>query len=157
MTSNIGLNDQQIKGSTKILNQVLADTFVLDVKTRKYHWNVLGIHFYELHKFFQSVYEELDELVDEIAERNRSLMAYTAGSMGEFVKTAVLQEDFSQITDGTQMLQNLLIDFESQITYLRQSINEVTDDFKDAGTADFLTGIIQKHEKTAWMIRSLLD
>jgi len=157
MKSNIGLSDQQIKGSTKILNQVLADTFVLDVKTRKYHWNVLGTHFYELHKFFQSVYEELDELVDEIAERNRSLMAYTAGSMGEFVKTAVLQEDFSQITDGTQMLQNLLIDFESQITYLRQSINEVTDDFKDAGTADFLTGIIQKHEKTAWMIRSLLD
>ncbi len=156
MTSNIGLNKEQIQGSATILDQVLADNFVLYVKTRKYHWNVTGKSFYELHKFFQSIYEELDVLVDEIAERSRSIMAYANGSMSQYIKTATLKEDHSNITDSSQMLENLLIDFESSIVYLRQTVDEANDELKDAGTADFLTAIMEKHEKTAWMIRSFL-
>lgn len=156
MTINIGLSQQQLQGSTTILNQLLADEFTLYLKTRNYHWNVLGIQFHDLHKFFEGLYEDLDGVVDEVAERARSLDASVVATLVDFSKTTQIKEEHKQGLDAKQMIENLLQDNEQVIRSLRESIEKTQEEFGDSGTADFLTGLMEKHEKTAWMLRSML-
>jgi len=155
MTTDIGLNPQQLLGSVAILNQLLADEFALYVKTRNYHWNVVGPQFHDLHKFFEGLYEDLDEVVDEVAERTRSLGSFAPATLAEYSKTATIKEDTNYGLKAEQMVANLLKDNEQIIKFLRESVDKTQDDFGDAGTADFLTGLMEKHEKTAWMLRSM--
>jgi starvation-inducible DNA-binding protein len=153
---SIGLSDEQRAGVAGLLRKVLADEYVLYTKTRKYHWNVQGPNFHDLHKIFEAQYEELDEAIDEVAEKIRSLGHFAPGSLSEFLKDARLKEDSGGPVDVKTMVGNLLADHESLIQSLRVDLETAKESFNDAGTQDFLTGLLQDHEKTAWMLRAML-
>ncbi len=154
-TISIGLTDEQRQGVAALLRHTLADLYVLYTKTRKYHWNVEGLHFSHLHKLFEAQYDEMDEAIDEVAERIRALGLYSPGSMKEFLVDARLQEDSGSQIGATEMIRNLLADHESVIRSLRTDLQKAAE-HGDAGNSDFLTGLLENHEKTAWMLRSML-
>jgi starvation-inducible DNA-binding protein len=156
MKPNIGVSDGDSQAVAKILNTVLADEYLLYTKTRNFHWNVVGPQFNDLHKFFETQYEELDDFIDEVAERARSVGGHALGTLAELGKAARLKEDPGQYPDATGMLTRLLADHESLIRDLRADLVTVLDKHGDAGTSDFLTGLMEKHEKMAWMLRSFL-
>ena len=155
-TLSIGLNEAQRAGVAGLLRTTLADDYILYTKTRKYHWNVEGPQFHDLHKLFERQYEELDEAIDAIAERIRSLGIYSPGSFKEFLRDARLLEDAGPQISAKQMIENLLADHESMIRALRVDLQKAADEFGDSGNQDFFTGLLQAHEKTTWMLRSLL-
>jgi starvation-inducible DNA-binding protein len=156
MKTNIGLTDKQRGAVVKILNTLLADEYVLYTKTRRFHWNVTGAHFMELHKLFEAQYEALDDIVDAVAERARALGGLAAGSLAEFSQLTRLKENASKNPDDEGMLAALLDDHEAIIRNLRNDLQAVADKHGDMGTNDFLTGLMEDHEKTAWMLRSYL-
>jgi starvation-inducible DNA-binding protein len=156
MKTNIGLSDKQRAAVVKILNTLLADEYVLYTKTRRFHWNVTGTHFSELHKFFEAQYEALDEIVDQVAERARALGGLAAGSLAEFSQLTRLKENAGKNPNDQGMLAALLDDHEAIIRHLRKDLEEVSEKHGDMGTNDFLTGLMEEHEKTAWMLRSYL-
>lgn len=156
MKPDIGLSDVQRKGVVEILNRLLADEVVLYVKTRNYHWNVEGPDFSETHKFFEAQYEELDEIMDDVAERARALGGRAAGSLAAYLKLTKLTEDDGKTTGEKNMIKDLLVSHETIIQRLREEVDIVGDKFHDIGTNDFITGVIGSHEKMAWMLRSYL-
>jgi starvation-inducible DNA-binding protein len=153
MTPNIGIADEHRRSVAAILNALLADEYVLYTKTRNYHWNVVGPRFNDLHAFFQKQYEALDDVVDDVAERIRALGVPTAATLAEFSKLTRLREHPGQYPDADGMLAALLADHEAVIRQLRVDVDACTE-HKDVGTSDFLTGLMEQHEKTAWMLRS---
>ncbi len=155
-TVNIGLSSEQSEGVLAILRRVLADFHVLYVKTRKYHWNVTGPNFQQLHALFETQYTALEAEIDQVAERMRSVGGPATGSMAEFLRDASLEEETGSSPRSKTMLRSLLADHESVVRRLRQDIDACTDGLRDAGTADFLTGLLEAHEKTAWMLRAHL-
>lgn len=157
MKANIGIQEKNLAGSSALLNEILSDEYVLYTKTRNYHWNVTGSDFSELHKFFEFQYEELDEIIDEVAERVRSLGGRSFGTLAEFLKKTQLSEKPGDHPAAQKMIANLLNDHELLIKKLREDADTCGNQFKDAGTNDFLTGIMEQHEKMAWMLRSYLD
>jgi starvation-inducible DNA-binding protein len=156
MKINIGLDDSQRRGVIDILNRLLADEILLYVKTRNYHWNVEGPDFSETHKFFEAQYEQLDEIMDDVAERARALGGRAAGSMSQYLELSQLTEDKGNTTGEKTMIGNLLNDHEAIIRRVRENIDVVGDKLHDIGTQDFLTGVMEEHEKAAWMLRSYL-
>ena len=155
MKVDIGIPKGNLQPLATMLNTLLADEFVLYTKTRNYHWNVTGASFMELHKLFEGQYEELAETIDSIAERTRKLGHFAVGSLKQYLAITRLTED-DKAPNSKQMLQNLLNDHETLIKILRNDI-VAADKYKDAGTADFLTGLMEQHETTAWFIRSYLS
>jgi len=153
---NIGLNDEKRAGVVEILSYLLADEHVLYIKLRNYHWNVEGMQFQPLHSLFEEQYTSLAEVIDDVAERIRSLGAYSPGSMHDFEELARLQETSHLSGNAKKMLENILADHEMIIQVLRQNVEETIEEHKDAGTSDFLTGLMEMHEKMAWMVRSHL-
>ena len=139
-----------------ILNTLLSDEYLLYTKTRNYHWNVTGPQFNDLHKFFEAQHEALNEFVDDVAERARQLGGRAFGSLAEFVKTARLNEAPGAVPAARDMIASLLADHEAIIRSLRADIGPVVDKYNDVGTSDFLTGLLEKHEKMAWMLRAFL-
>src|SRR5437667_7532601 len=109
MTPNLGITDKNRSAIATILNALLADEYLLYTKTRNYHWNVVGPQFNDLHKFFEAQYEELDDIVDEVAERARALGGRAAGTLAEFVRRARLKEA-ADSPDAPTMIANLLAD-----------------------------------------------
>jgi starvation-inducible DNA-binding protein len=154
MTLNIGLSESNRDGVVKILNNVLADEYVLYTKTRNYHWNVVGPQFNDLHKFFEQQYEALNEMVDDVAERARSLGGKAYGTLTEFSQHTRLKEQPGRQPAALTMVANLQADHEAMIRTLRADLETVMEKHNDAGTNDFLTGLMEKHEKMAWMLRS---
>ena len=154
---NTGISEQNRQGVVDILDGLLADEYVLYTKTRNYHWNVVGPHFNDYHKVFEEQYSGLSDDVDEIAERIRSLGYKTSASLNEFQKNSRLEEHPGEYPTATSMALNLLSDHETIIRTIREKITDVGTQFGDAGTEDFLIGLMEKHEKTAWMIRSILE
>jgi starvation-inducible DNA-binding protein len=155
MKANIGITDKNKQAIANILNVLLADEHILYTKTRNYHWNYEGDNFMELHKFYEEQYNELAEIIDEVAERIRMLGHYPEGRLKDFVRLTRLQEQ-DYTTDQSAQLKNLMADHESIIISIRKAISDVSETYKDAGTADFITGLMKQHEKMAWMIRSYL-
>ncbi|HEY0733033.1 MAG TPA: DNA starvation/stationary phase protection protein [Chitinophagaceae bacterium] len=155
MKANIGLTDKSKAAVAVLLNLLLADEHILYTKTRNYHWNYEGDNFMEMHKFYEAQYDELAEMIDEIAERIRMLGHFPEGRLRDFVRLTRLTEQ-EYTTDQAEQLKNLLGDHESIITNTRKAIEKTDKTYKDAGTTDFITGIMQQHEKMAWMIRSYL-
>jgi len=155
MKANIGLTDKNKQAITEILNVLLADEHIVYTKTRNYHWNYEGDNFMEMHKFFEGQYDELAEIIDEVAERIRMLGHYSEGRLKDFIRLTRLQEQ-DYTTNQTAQLKNLLADHESIIISIRKAIGDVSETCNDAGTADFITGVMKQHEKMAWMIRSYL-
>jgi len=156
MKPNIGLTIEERAGVVDILHLLLADEYVLYTKTRNYHWNVTGSHFNDLHKFFESQYEELDDIIDEVAERVRALGSKTMATLREFSEKTRLSERPSEYPNSQTMLANLLADHELIVTNLRKDL-QMCNDFNDVGTGDFLTGLMEQHEKMAWMLRAFLE
>src|SRR5690606_10404750 len=136
-------------------NKVLADEYVLYTKTRNYHWNVEGPNFNEMHKFYEEQYEVLDEIIDEVAERVRAIGHYSEGRLKDFLSLTNLDEP-TYTNKQSEQLKNLLNDHEVIIQNLRRLITEFAERHKDLGTSDFVTGLMEKHEKMAWFIRSYL-
>jgi starvation-inducible DNA-binding protein len=153
---NVGLSEEQRTGIVTSLNRLLADEHVLYIKTRNYHWNVVGPRFHSLHEFFEEIYNELAELIDDIAENVRQFGGFACGTMAEFTQLARIKEQPGRIPDQNGMLHDLLDDFESIIRSLREDIEKADEEFDAPDAADFLTSILEHHNKRAWMIRSLL-
>jgi starvation-inducible DNA-binding protein len=151
MKPNIGIKDQDRQAVVNILNTLLSDEFVLYAKTRNYHWNVTGPQFHDFHKFFEAQYEELDEVIDEVAERARALGG------AEFLKQTRLAEEDAAAVDAKGMVASLLNDHEAIVRSLRKDLETCNSKHHDAGTSDFLTGLMEKHEKTAWMLRATAE
>jgi starvation-inducible DNA-binding protein len=156
MKLNIGLSEEQCDSVVKILNTLLSDEYVLYTKTRNYHWNVLGPQFNDLHKFFEEQYTELNVVVDDVAERARSLGGWALGTLKEFSQHARLNEHPDQYPNAREMIANLLADHETIVRQLRTDL-EAAEKYHDMGTNDFLTGLMEKHEKMAWMLRAFLQ
>jgi starvation-inducible DNA-binding protein len=156
MKPNLDIPDKSRAAVVTILNDLLSDEYLLYTKTRNYHWNVVGPQFNDLHKFFEAQYEELNDIVDEMAERATSLGGKAAGTLAEFVKTTRLRERPGEHPDARGMLSDLLADHETIIRQLRADLAVTMDRHGDAGTSDFLTGVMEKHEKMAWMLRAFL-
>ena len=153
MQTGIGIGQEDLAKIAQELCILLADEFVLYTKTRHAHWNVEGSDFYEKHKFFESQYEELDEMIDDVAERIRALGHYAPASLKAFLELTHLTEMSREKNDGTGFVKVLLADHESIIIRMREKINLITNDYKDSGTGDFITGLMETHEKMAWMLR----
>lgn len=151
----IGLTTEQRAAVAALLRQTLADLYILYTKTRKYHWNVEGPHFSDLHKLFEAQYDMIDEAIDEVAERIRALGLYSPGSFAEFQADARLQEDSGGQISARDMVAALLADHETLIRNLRMDLQKAAE-LGDAGNSDFLTGLLEGHEKAAWMLRSIL-
>ena len=157
MKPDTGMADKDRDAVVAILNTLLADETVLHTKTRNYHWNVRGLQFNDLHKFFDAQYAELNGIVDEVAERARALGGLAIGTLAEFQKRARLKERPGVQPEATGMLRGLLEDHEAVIRSLREDLKTVLEKHADAGTSDFLTGLMEQHEKMAWMLRSFLE
>ena len=156
MKPNIGIADKNLKSLATLLNTLLADEVILYMKTRQAHWNYEGDNFHEMHKFFESQYETLDEIMDEVAERVRMLGHYASGSLKDFVKLSRLSEEKTSYSNQKESVSSLLNDHETVIRILRTDSKDADEKYKDLGTADFLTGLMEQHEKMAWMLRAYL-
>jgi starvation-inducible DNA-binding protein len=152
----LGLADATRQSSVDILTTSLAATYTLYTKTRKFHWNVTGMHFQQLHALFEAQYTQLEEAVDELAERVVMLGSPAIGTLEEMQEHSYIQETPGVNPDADGMVAELLADHESVIRHLRVDIDAVTEN-GDAGTADFLTGLLEQHEKTAWFLRAHLE
>jgi starvation-inducible DNA-binding protein len=156
MTPKIGITEAHLKDSNKLLAVVLSDEMALYVKTRKFHWNVTGESFMELHKLFENHYKQLEEIIDEVAERIGKLGGKTIGTMEEFSKLSRIKESPGKYPVQKTMLSELLSDHELLISELRKDIDTSDEENHDAGTADLLTKILQQHETIAWILRRYL-
>ena len=155
MKPNIDISDKNRQEVADILNVLLADEYVLYTKTRTAHWNIVGSNFMELHKFFEGQYEAIDETIDSVAERIRTLGHYSLGTLKDFLKLTHLSENVA-LSNEKDALKALLEGHEVIIQNIRKDIITINDKHKDLGTADFITGIMEEHEKMAWMLRSYL-
>ncbi len=154
MQPKIGLTDKNLKAVCTLLNNCLADSVMLYIKIRKFHWNVKGDNFMELHKLFESHYDQVQEAIDNIAERVSQLGGMAFGTTSEFAKNSSIKESPGKNpANNLDMIKELLSDHETIIQGLRKGIDQAADQLKDQGTADFLTGLIQDHEKMAWTLR----
>ena len=157
MKTNIGITDENRESAVQILNTLLSDEYVLYTKTRNFHWNVVGPQFNDLHKFFEAQYEELNDIVDDVAERARALGGNAVGTLAEFSRAARLKEAPGKYPNAHDMLLALLTDHEALIRTLRADQEICGEKLDDAGTCDFLTGLMERHEKMAWMLRAFLS
>lgn len=154
MKTNIGITDENRQTIAIVLSKILADEFVLYTKTRNAHWNVEGIDFYDKHKFFETQFEQLDEIIDSIAERIRALGHFAPATLKSFLELTHLTEATRSKNDSHGFITELLADHESIVIFLRENINRFANEYHDLGTSDFITGLMQDHEKMAWFLRS---
>lgn len=138
------------------LAKLLADENVLYIKTKNAHWNIEGEDFYDKHKFFEIQFGQIDELIDAVAERIRSIGHYAPATLKSYLELTHLTEQTSTKNDSQGFIAELLSDHESIIAELRGHIKSFADDFQDYGSSDFITGLMETHEKMAWFLRSHL-
>jgi starvation-inducible DNA-binding protein len=156
MKINIGISDSNRQEVKNVLERVLADEFILYTKTRNAHWNVEGNDFYEKHTLFETQYEQLDSTIDSVAERIRIVGFKAPASLQQFLALTQLSEENKSEYDSQSLITELLLDHEAIILFLRENINLLANEYGDLGTSDFITGLLQEHEKTAWILRSHL-
>ena len=157
MKPNIGITKENLTAVTDLLSVVLANQMTLYVKTRKFHWNVGGESFMELHKLFENQYKQLEEAIDEVAERISKLGGKTIGTMAEYGKLTSIKEAPAKYPTSKEMILELLADHETIIVDTRKFIDDCADKYSDAGTADLLTGLMEQHETIAWTLRRYLN
>ncbi len=155
MQVDIGIDADTRKEIADGLSRLLADTYTLYLKTHYFHWNVTGPMFQTLHLMFETQYTELALAVDLIAERIRALGFPAPGSYTEYAKLSSIPETTS-VPKATEMIK-LLVEGQEAVCRTARSIYAIADKASDEPTADLLTQRLQVHEKTAWMLRSLLD
>ena len=155
MKINIGIEEKERIEIAKGLSRLLADTYTLYLKTHNFHWNVTGPMFSTLHLMFETQYNELALAVDLIAERIRALGVAAPGTYGEFIKLSSIKE-----TDGVpnaQQMIKLLLEGHEAVVRTARSVFPIVDEVHDEPSADLLTQRMQIHEKTGWILRSLLE
>jgi len=150
---NIGLDSDVRHAVVEILNNTLANEAVLTVKTRSAHWNVSGAGFFELYILFDSQYEQLNDISDEIAERARMLGGIAIGSLQEFINYTRVEEQPGVVPD----ILRLIADHEATIRFLREDARKCTEEYEDEGTFELLVSIMRLHEKMAWILRSYIE
>ena len=155
MRIDIGIDDGPRKEVAGGLSKVLADSYTLYLKSHNFHWNVTGPMFQTLHLMFQTQYEELALAVDLVAERIRALGHPAPGTYAEFAKLSSIKETLG-VPKATEMLR-LLVEGQEAVVRTARSLFPAVERASDEATADLLTQRIQLHEKTAWMLRSLLE
>ncbi|WBX70028.1 Dps family protein [Tenacibaculum retecalamus] len=156
MNTNIGISEENRQAIVNELVKLLADEYVLYTKTRNAHWNVEGEDFYNKHKLFEAQFEQLAETVDSVAERIRSLGHYAPATLKDFLALTHLTEKNENDNSAIGFIKELLADHETICVHLRENIIPFADTYKDLGTSDFITGLLEEHEKTAWFLRSHL-
>lgn len=151
---DIGIDKKHREAIAESLKHVLADTYLLYLKTQNFHWNVTGPHFNSLHTMFETQYNALALAADEIAERIRALGFYAPGSFEQYTKLANIKEATTVPSDQA-MLEILLRDHETLIKSLARTLS-IAEEANDQPTVDLATQRMQDHEKTAWMLQSSL-
>jgi len=152
---NIGIDETNRAKIAEGLSRLLADTYTLYLKTHNFHWNVTGPMFQTLHLMFETQYIELALAVDLIAERIRALGYPAPGTYSEYAKLSSIAET-PGVPKATEMI-GLLVEGQEAVVRTARSIFPVVEEVNDEPTADLLTQRMQVHEKTAWMLRSLLE
>ena len=154
MSINIGIEEQDRREIAEGLSHLLADTFTLYLKTHNFHWNVTGPMFRTLHVMFEEQYNELWTANDLLAERVRALGVYAPATYKEFGRlTSIAEEDG---VPAAMTMVRLLVEGHETAARTARSVITTAENANDAPTADLLTERLQVHEKTAWMLRSLL-
>ncbi|AKD56247.1 Dps family protein [Spirosoma radiotolerans] len=156
MQSLIGISAENREVVAHQLAKLLADEFVLYTKTLNAHWNLEGMDFHSVHLYFEELYKQSAEIVDSVAERIRQLDHYAPATLKNFLQLTHLTEQDESGNDSRSQIKKLLGDHESIIEFIRGNIDEFADAHKDAGTSDFITGLMETHEKIAWMLRAHL-
>ena len=156
MKASIGITPANLQAVATELSKLLADEFVLYTKTRNAHWNVEGPDFHTKHIFFEEQYEQLDDTMDSVAERIRQLGHYAPATLQSFLQLTHLTEKLGQPNDSLGFIKELLTDHENIIIFLRENINRFANEYGDLGTSDYITGLMEQHEKMAWMLRAHL-
>jgi len=154
MAISIGIAKKDREAVAKHLSKLLADTYSLYLKTHSFHWNVTGPQFNSLHTMFETQYNELWLAADEVAERIRTLDVFAPGSYSQFAKLSAIKEE-SGVPDWKEMVGQLVEGHEVAAATARETL-KAANAAGDDGTADMATGRLKAHEKTAWMLRSLL-
>lgn len=152
----LGLSQEAVDGVVKLTTTLLADEYLLYTKLRKFHWNVTGPHFLELHTAFEEQYTAVETIIDETAERIRQYGAVSIGTLEEFKANARLTETPGVNPDARGMILEIVADHEAMVRNLRQDIDTIDDDYDDVSAEDYFTGVLHFHEKQAWLMRSLL-
>ena len=155
MNIDIGISQQHREEIAAGLSRVLADTYTLYLKTHNFHWNVTGPRFQTLHLMFETQYTELALAVDAIAERIRSLGFPAPGTYKQYASLSSIKEE-EGIPPAKDMIR-LLVEGQEAVVRTARSLYATAEAANDEATADLLTQRIQLHEKTAWMLRSLLE
>jgi starvation-inducible DNA-binding protein len=153
----IGISAEDREQVVQILNYTLGDHIALWIQLKSYHWNVYGIHFNQLHELFESLAVEVQSHIDDIAERIRTLGAFTPANLMAFHNLSRLKEDQTVGQKAPQLLESALHNYESIIRQLRIDVELTATSYNDSGTSDFLTGLMAEHEKKAWLLRAHLE
>ncbi|MVM41818.1 DNA starvation/stationary phase protection protein [Spirosoma sp. HMF3257] len=156
MKTSIGISAENREVVAHQLAILLADEFVLYTKTLNAHWNLEGMDFHSVHLYFEELYTQSAQIVDDVAERIRQLGHYAPATLKNFLQLTHLTEQDEDGNDSRSLIKKLLSDHESIIAFIRGNIDEFAEAHKDAGTSDYITGLMEKHEKTAWMLRAHL-
>lgn len=154
MAIDIGISAKDRKKISEGLAKLLADNYSLYLKTHAFHWNITGPMFNSLHVMFETQYNELWLANDEIAERIRSLDVFAPGSYSQFAKLTSIKEE-SGVPEWKDMVQQL-VDGHETTARTGRAVFKTADAASDQPTADLVTKRLEAHEKTAWMLRSLL-
>jgi starvation-inducible DNA-binding protein len=152
---DIGINEQDRAEIAQGLSRLLADTYTLYLKTHNFHWNVTGPMFRTLHLMFEEQYNELALAVDSIAERIRALGFPAPATYSEFARLSSIPET-AGVPKAEEMIK-LLVDGHEAVCRTARGVFPVIEKASDEPSADLLTQRLQVHEKTAWMLRSLLE
>jgi starvation-inducible DNA-binding protein len=156
MNINIGLIDENTQAVANELSKILADEYLLYTKTRNAHWNIVGPDFYHKHRFFEVQFEQIEDLIDSIAERIRAIGHFAPATLKSFLELTRLTEMTRTKNDGHGLITELLADHETIIVNVRENIHLFADECHDGDSSDFITGVMESHEKMAWFLRSHL-
>ena len=154
MVITIGISEENRQAVSTKLAKILADETVLYIKTKNAHWNIEGADFYDKHIFFEMQLGQLDVMIDNIAERIRSLGHYAPASLKSYLSLTHLTEQTRAQNDSQGFIHELLMDHQHIILELREYINQFSNEYQDSGSGDFITGLMEEHEKMAWFLRS---
>ncbi|MDB5276558.1 MAG: Ferritin Dps family protein [Ferruginibacter sp.] len=156
MKPNLGIPENHLQVISLELNKLLSDEFILYTKSRNYHWNIEGSNFSEMHQFYERQVNEINVMIDDIAERIRTIGFYAEARLEDYLKlTSLIEQPFTN--SQNDQLKNLLGSHETIINNLRRLATLFADKHKDVGSSDFAVQLLEKHEKMAWMIRAHLS
>ena len=156
MTYNNKIASSDKTEIVSLLEQILASEVVSSMKIRNFHWNVESHNFSEMHSFFEELYDQAAENIDEIAERIRMLWHKTVSTYREYLELSFLNEESNRDLSVKDMVSWLTVDKETTVAFLRDAIEKVSHT-NDAWTEDFMIALMQKHEKNLWMLSSMKD